>query len=86
MDFPNDKELAQLQADATQRDLMRSNPRFLQFFRGGLILFLVVGIIALLWILCCHRQLYPIVFLTLWNVCVVFMIRLVSTHLRESQD
>ena len=85
MEFPSDKELHQLQMDTKQRELMRGGRTFLLFFRASLVLFLVTGVISMLWVVFFHRTLYPIVFLALWNLCVVFMIRLASTHLKESQ-
>jgi hypothetical protein len=85
MEFPSDKELSQLQMDAKQRELMRGGRTFLVFCRGSLVVFLVVGIIAMSWTIFFHGKLYLIVFLALWNLCVLSMIRLVSTQLGESQ-
>jgi hypothetical protein len=81
MDIPSDKELAKLQADMDQRQLLRGGRRFLLFFRACLFMFLAIGIIALPWVLLFHRGVYPVVFLTLWNLVVLAMIRLVSTQL-----
>ena len=71
----------QLQKDAEQRRLMRGGRHGLEFFRIGMYVFLIIGVTALLWISLFHRKLYPIVFLTLWNLIVLSMIQLVSTQL-----
>ena len=53
--------------------------------------FLFVGVVALFWVCLTghnslvNRKLYPIIFLTLWNLCVLSMIRLVSRQLAEAK-
>jgi len=98
MRLPSDREFAELQKDAEQRRLMRGGRGFLLFFRVGLFVFLAIGIVLFLatgWKAIHYgtdtfaASLYAIIFLLLWNLIVLSMIRLVSTKLavikREEQ-
>ena len=97
MNIPNDKEFAELIRDEEQHRLESDGREFFLFGRAFLLLFLVVGIVALIYSvyrLCFNSpdvsaerirsgsSLYPVVFLVLWNLCALSMIRLVSTKLK----
>lgn len=97
MNIPNDREFAQLMREEHQRRIESGGQRFFLFGRAFLIFFLVVGMLALAYVayaLCfgglvgstLSGKLYVIVFLVLWNLCVLAMIRQTSTKHRAAKE
>jgi len=89
LSLPTDRELAQMQRETEQRDLLRGGRGFLVFFRMALFVFLAVGTVLLAstyWSTFHNARGAPasfrtVLFLLLWNLIVLAMIRLVSTQL-----
>lgn len=89
MSLSTDRDRGQLETDAQQRTFIRGGRGFLIFIWIALFVFLAIGIVLL--VLTClgrfndstgpFRPLWAILFLVLWTLLVLAMIRVVSSQL-----